>query len=54
MPKDLKVIPSTYQEYMMYIDARRRVNLGDLQFRQEHSNSIKEQKQIAEGANLTE
>lgn len=29
VPKDVKVMPHTYQEYMMYIDARRRVRLGD-------------------------
>jgi acyl-coenzyme A thioesterase 9 len=29
VPRDIKVMPHTYQEYMMYIDARRRVKLGD-------------------------
>jgi acyl-coenzyme A thioesterase 9 len=54
VPKSVKVIPHTYQEYMMYIDARRRVRLGDVQLRQEQSNSFEEKKQIAEDANLTE
>lgn len=54
VPKDVKVMPHTYQEYMMYIDARRRVKLGDLQFRQEHSGSSEDLRQLAEGTNLTE
>ncbi|KAH8785975.1 HotDog domain-containing protein [Diaporthe sp. PMI_573] len=54
VPKDVKVMPHTYQEYMMYIDARRRVKLGDIQTRQERSNSTQEQRQLAEDANLTE
>ncbi|ROV95233.1 hypothetical protein VMCG_08597 [Cytospora schulzeri] len=54
VPKDVKVMPHTYQEYMMYIDARRRVKLGDLQFREEHAESTEDQMSIAEGANLTE
>ncbi|KAG8168969.1 hypothetical protein KVR01_001718 [Diaporthe batatas] len=54
VPKDVKVMPHTYQEYMMYIDARRRVKLGDIQSRQERSNSTQEQRQLAEDANLTE
>jgi len=94
VPKDVKVMPHTYQEYskhhsspftnppppramflecsrkhrfgsrgrwqvintilVMYIDARRRVKLGDIQTRQERSNSTQEQRQLAEDANLTE
>lgn len=54
VPKDVKVMPHTYQEYMMYIDARRRVKLGDLQFREEHAESTEEQRNIAVGTNLTE
>ncbi|KAK7698918.1 hypothetical protein SLS64_012129 [Diaporthe eres] len=54
VPKDVKVLPHTYQEYMMYIDARRRVKLGDIQSRQERSDSTQEQRQLAEDANLTE
>ncbi|KAF4976072.1 hypothetical protein FZEAL_7219 [Fusarium zealandicum] len=41
VPKDLKVLPHTYEEYMMYIDARRRVMLDDLQSEQEPSASDK-------------
>lgn len=55
VPKDVKVIPHTYQEYMMYIDARRRVKLGDIQYRQEHPDEIREKAgAIATGANITE
>ncbi|KAK7741867.1 hypothetical protein SLS53_004934 [Cytospora paraplurivora] len=55
VPKDVKVIPHTYQEYMMYIDARRRVKLGDIQYRQEHPDEIQEKAEnIATGANITE
>ncbi|KKY29425.1 putative acylthioester [Diaporthe ampelina] len=38
----------------VYIDARRRVKLGDIQSRQEHGDSTQEQRQLAEDANLTE
>ncbi|KAI1405091.1 Thioesterase/thiol ester dehydrase-isomerase [Hypoxylon fuscum] len=49
VPKDVKVLPYTYQEYMMYIDARRRVQqLGDVQDHQEHTGSD------LENVNLTE
>lgn len=48
------MLPHTYQEYMMYIDARRRVKLGDIQSRQERSDSTQEQRRLAEDANLTE
>ncbi|KAL2205724.1 acyl-coenzyme A thioesterase 9 [Sarocladium strictum] len=41
VPKSVRVIPHTYQEYMMYIDARRRVQLGDLQNRQDGSTKEK-------------
>lgn len=54
VPRDVKVMPHTYQEYMMYIDARRRVKLGDLQFLQEHSDITEEEMQLAKVANLTE
>ncbi|KAF3015898.1 hypothetical protein E8E14_010306 [Neopestalotiopsis sp. 37M] len=54
VPKDVKVMPRTYQEMMMYVDARRRVRLGDVQHRQEQTGSYKEQKQLAEDTNLTE
>jgi len=26
VPKDIKIIPETYSQFMMYLDARRRVN----------------------------
>ncbi|KAI1329461.1 HotDog domain-containing protein [Xylariaceae sp. FL0255] len=29
VPRDVRVLPHTYQEFMMYIDARRRVKAGD-------------------------
>ncbi|KAK2614871.1 hypothetical protein N8I77_001663 [Diaporthe amygdali] len=54
VPKDVKVLPHTYQEYMMYIDARRRVKLGDIQSREERTGSTQEQRQLAEDMNLTE
>lgn len=38
----------------MYIDARRRVKLGDIQFRQEQTGSAEERSQLVEDANLTE
>lgn len=47
-------MPHSYQEYMMYIDARRRVKLGDFQFRQEKTDSATEREQLTEEANLTE
>lgn len=54
VPKDIKVIPHSYQEYMMYVDARRRVQLGDVQYRQEHTGSDQERRKLAEDVNLTE
>ncbi|KAI2633266.1 Thioesterase/thiol ester dehydrase-isomerase [Hypomontagnella submonticulosa] len=54
VPKDVKVLPHTYQEYMMYIDARRRVQLGDVQDRQEHNASELQQLQSTDNVNLTE
>ncbi|KAI1498943.1 HotDog domain-containing protein [Biscogniauxia marginata] len=60
VPRDVRVLPHTYQEYMMYIDARRRVRLGDDQDRREHassgSGSQQQQQQFKydENANLTE
>lgn len=54
VPKDVKVIPHTYQEMMMYVDARRRVRLGDIQQKQQEEDSPKEQKELADGGNLTE
>ncbi|KAI1644735.1 Thioesterase/thiol ester dehydrase-isomerase [Daldinia loculata] len=54
VPKDVKVLPHTYEEYMMYIDARRRVQLADVQDRQEHADSKIQQLQSADNVNLTE
>ena len=54
VPKDIKVLPHTYTEHMMYIDARRRVQLGDVQKRQEETESPNERQRIASDANLTE
>lgn len=55
VPKDIKVMPHSYQEYMMYIDARRRVKLGDIQTREEKPGSGGEvQTQLVGDANLTE
>lgn len=54
VPKDIKVMPQSYQEYMVYIDARRRVKLGDIQSRQEETDSGREREQLTQEANLTE
>jgi len=35
VPKDLRVLPHTYEEYIKYVDARRRVMLGDEQRKKE-------------------
>ncbi|KAK8111365.1 Thioesterase/thiol ester dehydrase-isomerase [Apiospora kogelbergensis] len=54
VPKDIKVLPHTYQEFMMYIDARRRVQLGDVQLRQEQTESPEKQRRLADDASVTE
>ncbi|RYP93320.1 hypothetical protein DL770_000509 [Monosporascus sp. CRB-9-2] len=54
VPKDVKVMPHTYEEYMMFIDARRRVQLGDVQHRQEKAESEQERRKLADDFNLTE
>ncbi|OTA96158.1 hypothetical protein M434DRAFT_393018 [Hypoxylon sp. CO27-5] len=54
VPKDVKVLPHTYQEYMMYIDARRRVRLGDVQDRLDHTDSEIHKLQSVDNINLTE
>ncbi|KAI2617845.1 Thioesterase/thiol ester dehydrase-isomerase [Hypoxylon sp. NC1633] len=54
VPKDVKVLPHTYQEYMMYIDARRRVQLGDVQDREDHNVSELQRTQSGDNVNLTE
>jgi acyl-coenzyme A thioesterase 9 len=54
VPKDIKVMPQTYQEMMMYVDARRRVRLGDIQQKQNDTGSQKEQKRLVDDASVTE
>jgi acyl-coenzyme A thioesterase 9 len=54
VPRDVKVMPHTYQEYMMYIDARRRVQMGDFQRQQEDVDLDEERRRIVEDTNLTE
>ncbi|OTB00491.1 hypothetical protein M426DRAFT_65818 [Hypoxylon sp. CI-4A] len=54
VPKDVKVLPHTYEEYMMYIDARRRVQLGDVQDRLDHTDSERQRQQSVDNVNLTE
>lgn len=54
VPRDVKVLPHTYQEYMMYVDARRRVKIGDLQKRQDEVDSPDDKLRIAENASVTE
>ncbi|KAK8066523.1 hypothetical protein PG997_013270 [Apiospora hydei] len=54
VPKDIKVLPHTYQEFMMYIDARRRVRLGDVQLQQEQTESPARKRQLADDASVTE
>ncbi|KAK7423742.1 hypothetical protein QQX98_000932 [Neonectria punicea] len=52
VPKDLKVLPHTYEEYMIYIDARRRVTLGDIQRKEESKALFDEKRNVPEGVNL--
>ncbi|KAI1483231.1 Thioesterase/thiol ester dehydrase-isomerase [Daldinia eschscholtzii] len=54
VPKDVKVLPHTYEEYMMYIDARRRVQLADVQDREEHADAQLQERRMSENVNLTE
>ncbi|KAH7320578.1 HotDog domain-containing protein [Stachybotrys elegans] len=54
VPKSVRVLPDTYQEYMMYVDARRRVRLGDMQNRQDKAGSGEEKLNVVENTNLTE
>ncbi|KAK8037984.1 hypothetical protein PG994_014751 [Apiospora phragmitis] len=54
VPKDIKVLPHTYQDFMMYIDARRRVRLGDVQLQQEQTESPEKQRRLARDTNVTE
>ncbi|KAH7040978.1 HotDog domain-containing protein [Microdochium trichocladiopsis] len=52
VPKDVKVLPHTYQEFMMYVDARRRVCLGDVQHRQDSTQSKEEREGVASDGNI--
>ena len=54
VPKDLRVLPHTYEEYMIYIDARRRVRQGDLQRNEELAATLVENQSSSGGVNLTE
>lgn len=62
VPRDVKVMPHTYQEYMMYVDARRRVRDGDddVRHRQKQGHAAApseeelERRKLAVDANLTE
>ncbi|KAI1120355.1 Thioesterase/thiol ester dehydrase-isomerase, partial [Nemania abortiva] len=47
VPRDVRVLPHTYQEFMMYVDARRRVQAGDAQDRRDRVGRV-------EAGNLTE
>jgi acyl-coenzyme A thioesterase 9 len=42
VPRNVKIIPHTYQEFMMYVDARRRVKLGDDQRRRDEGGAAQE------------
>ncbi|KAI0155106.1 Thioesterase/thiol ester dehydrase-isomerase [Xylariaceae sp. FL1272] len=56
VPRDVKVLPHSYQEFMMYVDARRRVMAGDERDKkdQEGSGSIEEKARRAEEESVTE
>ncbi|KAH7121996.1 HotDog domain-containing protein [Dactylonectria estremocensis] len=54
VPKDLKVLPHTYEEYMIYVDARRRVKLGDIQRKEELLTSLNEGSDTDKNVNLIE
>ncbi|KAI1799641.1 Thioesterase/thiol ester dehydrase-isomerase [Daldinia bambusicola] len=54
VPRDVKVLPHTYEEYMMYIDARRRVQLADVQDQQEHADAKLQDRRLSQNVNLTE
>ncbi|KAI3330744.1 Thioesterase/thiol ester dehydrase-isomerase [Ustulina deusta] len=55
VPKDVRVLPHTYQEFMMYVDARRRVQAGDAQDRRARRD-IDSQRRLGhvEDVNVTE
>ncbi|KAI1077936.1 Thioesterase/thiol ester dehydrase-isomerase [Whalleya microplaca] len=55
VPRDVRVLPHSYEEYMMYIDARRRVQLGDVQDRRDHVNvDVDTRLKMGGGLNVTE
>ncbi|KAI2635233.1 Thioesterase/thiol ester dehydrase-isomerase [Xylaria nigripes] len=54
VPKDVRVLPHTYQEFMMYIDARRRVQAGDAQDRRNHQDLSRRHLKLVEDVNVTE
>ena len=54
VPRDVKVLPHTYQEYMTHVDARRRVRLGDSQLRQELAETDRQKRAHVDDVNLTE
>ncbi|KAL1845376.1 hypothetical protein VTK73DRAFT_602 [Phialemonium thermophilum] len=53
VPRDVKVLPHSYEEYMIYLDARRRVRSGDMQVLHDHMDLLERQKR-AEGVNVME
>ncbi|KAI1431086.1 Thioesterase/thiol ester dehydrase-isomerase [Xylaria sp. CBS 124048] len=54
VPKDVRVLPHTYQEYMMYIDARRRVQAGDAEDRRDHQDVSRRRLELVEDSSVTE
>ncbi|KAI1813865.1 Thioesterase/thiol ester dehydrase-isomerase [Poronia punctata] len=54
VPRDVKVLPHTYQEFMMYLDARRRVRVGDEQDRKDNLPISEERYRTVEDVNVTE
>lgn len=52
VPKNVKVLPHTYQEFMMYVDACRRVHLGDVQHQQEKTRSTEEGENLTSEGNI--
>ncbi|KAI1747640.1 Thioesterase/thiol ester dehydrase-isomerase [Xylaria castorea] len=53
VPKDIHVLPRTYQEFMMYVDAWRRVRAFDAQDRRDHLD-VDSQRRFPEDTNVTE
>ncbi|KAI1192903.1 Thioesterase/thiol ester dehydrase-isomerase [Nemania serpens] len=54
VPRDVRVLPHTYQEFMMYIDARRRVRAGDAQDRKARLGADSRRLKGAEDGSVTE